>query len=257
MLLVIDVGNTNIVFGAFKGKELIHDWRISSDKEKTSDEFGMLVTEMLSNVQLKPVNFEAVILSSVVPNIMHTMQNMIVKYFHQYPLVVGAGMKTGINIRYDNPKEVGADRIVNAVAAVEKYGGPCVIIDLGTAITFCVVDAKKNYLGGLILPGISISADALVSRTSKLPKIEIIKPEKVIGKSTVTSMQNGLYYGFSSMIDGIVKHICDELGMDARELNIIATGGFSNLLVSDSAYDIMIDRDLTMDGLRILYEMNN
>lgn len=257
MLLAIDVGNTNIVFGAFKGRELIHDWRIASDQKKTSDEFGMLVTEMLNNVQLKPVDIEAVIMSSVVPNIMHTMQNMIVKYFHQYPMIVGAGVKTGINIRYDNPREVGADRIVNAIAAVERYGGPCIIIDLGTAITFCVVDDKKNYLGGLILPGISISADALVSRTSKLPKIEIIKPEKVIGKTTVTSMQNGLYYGFSSMIDGIVKHICDEIQMDPSDVHVIATGGFSNLLVSDSAYDIIIDRDLTMDGLRILYDMNN
>ena len=257
MLLAIDVGNTNIVFGAFKGRELIHDWRIASDQKKTSDEFGMLVTEMLNNVQLKPVDIEAVIMSSVVPNILHTMQNMIVKYFHQYPMIVGAGVKTGINIRYDNPREVGADRIVNAIAAVERYGGPCIIIDLGTAITFCVVDDKKNYLGGLILPGISISADALVSRTSKLPKIEIIKPEKVIGKTTVSSMQNGLYYGFSSMIDGIVKHICDEIQMDPSDVHVIATGGFSNLLVSDSAYDIIIDRDLTMDGLRILYDMNN
>lgn len=257
MLLAIDVGNTNIVFGAFKGKELIHDWRISSDQKKTSDEFGMLVTEMLANVQLKPVDIEAVIMSSVVPNIMHTMQNMIVKYFHQYPMVVGAGVKTGINIRYDNPKEVGADRIVNAVAALERYGGPCIIIDLGTAITFCVVDDKKNYLGGLILPGISISAEALVSRTSKLPKIEIIKPEKVIGKTTVSSMQNGLYYGFSTMIDGIVKHICGEIQMDPSDVHVIATGGFSNLLVSDSEYDIIIDRDLTMDGLRILYDLNN
>lgn len=256
MLLAIDVGNTNIVFGAYKGKELIHDWRISSDQNKTSDEFGMLVTEMLDNVQLKPVNIEAVIMSSVVPNIMHTMQNMIVKYFHRYPIIVGAGVKTGINIRYDNPKEVGADRIVNAVAAVEKYGGPCIIIDLGTAITFCVVDGKKNYLGGLILPGISISADALVSRTSKLPKIEIIRPEKVIGKNTVSSMQNGLYFGFSSMIDGILTHICSELGMESEDIKIIATGGFANLLVSDSRYEIIIDRDLTMDGLRILYEMN-
>ncbi|CAC9931836.1 pantothenate kinase, type III [Aedoeadaptatus nemausensis] len=257
MLLAIDVGNTNIVFGAFKGKELIHDWRISSDQKKTSDEFGMLVTEMLANVQLKPVDIEAVIMSSVVPNIMHTMQNMIVKYFHQYPMIVGAGVKTGINIRYDNPKEVGADRIVNAIAAVERYGGPCIIIDLGTAITFCVVDEKKNYLGGLILPGISISAEALVSRTSKLPKIEIIKPEKVIGKTTVSSMQNGLYYGFSTMIDGIVKHICEEIEKDPSDVHIIATGGFSNLLVSDSEYNIIIDRDLTMDGLRIVYDMNN
>lgn len=257
MLLAIDVGNTNIVFGAFKGKELIHDWRIASDQNKTSDEYGMLVTEMLDNVQLKPVDIEAVIMSSVVPNIMHTMQNMIIKYFHQYPLIVGTGVKTGINIRYDNPREVGADRIVNAVAAVARYGGPCIIIDLGTAITFCVVDEKKNYLGGLILPGISVSAEALVSRTSKLPRIEIIRPEKVIGKTTVSSMQNGLYYGFSSMIDGIVHHICREMGKSPEEIHIIATGGFSSLLVSESPLDIIIDRDLTMDGLRLIYDLNS
>ena len=256
MLLVIDVGNTNIVFGAYKGEDLIHDWRISSDQSKTSDEFGMLITQILDNVQLKPVDIEAVIISSVVPNLMYTLQNMVIKYFHQYPIVVGVGVKTGINIRYDNPREVGADRIVNAVAAIERYGGPCIIIDLGTAVTFCVVDDKKNYLGGLIIPGISISADALVSRTSKLPKIEIIKPEKVIGKTTVSSMQNGLYYGFSSMIDGIVTHIIREMGLGPDELKIIATGGFANLLVSDSIYDILIDRDLTLDGLRILYELN-
>lgn len=257
MLLVIDVGNTNIVFGIFKGKELIYDWRISSNKGKTSDEYGTLITQILSNVQVKPVDIESIIISSVVPNLMYTLQNMVIKYFNRDPIVVGVGVKTGINIRYDNPREVGADRIVNAVACVKKYGGPCIIIDVGTAITFCVVDDKKNYLGGLIMPGISISAEALFTRTSKLPKVEIVKPDKVIGKTTVTSMQNGLYFGFSSMIDGIIDHISREMGMSPNEMKIIATGGFSGLLLGDSRHEVTIDRDLTLDGLRFIYEMNH
>lgn len=256
MLLVIDVGNTNIVFGLFKGDELIHDWRISSNKDKTSDEYGTLITQILNNVQVKPVMIEDIIISSVVPNLMYTLQNMVIKYFNREPLVVGVGVKTGINIRYDNPREVGADRIVNAVACIEKYGGPCVIIDVGTAITFCVVDEKKNYLGGLIMPGISISAEALFTRTSKLPKIEIVRPEKVIGKTTVTSMQSGLYFGFSSMIDGIIDHIIDEMGLKGDQVKIIATGGFSGLLLGESKHKVTIDRDLTLDGLRYIYEMN-
>lgn len=256
MLLVIDVGNTNIVFGLYKGDELIHDWRISSNKDKTSDEYGTLITQILNNVHVKPVMVEDIIISSVVPNLMYTLQNMVIKYFNRDPLVVGVGVKTGINIRYDNPREVGADRIVNAVACVEKYGGPCIIIDVGTAITFCVVDEKKNYLGGLIMPGISISAEALFTRTSKLPKIEIVRPEKVIGKTTVTSMQSGLYFGFSSMIDGIIDHIISELPESQRQVKIIATGGFSALLLGESKHKVTIDRDLTLEGLRWIYEMN-
>ncbi|MDO5302171.1 MAG: type III pantothenate kinase [Tissierellia bacterium] len=256
MLLVVDVGNTNIVFGVYKGRSLLHDWRIASNKDKTSDEYGMLINQILQNVQIKPVDINATIISSVVPNLMYTLQNMVIKYFNHNPLVVGAGVKTGINILYDNPKEVGADRIVNAVAVSEDYEGDSIIVDVGTAITFCVLDQGKNYLGGIIMPGISISAEALFSRTSKLPKIEIKKPDRVIGKSTITSMQSGLYYGFSSMIDGIVAHICEEWGKDPSKINIIATGGFANMLVSESAYNFIVDRDLTLKGLRYIYELN-
>lgn len=257
MLLVIDVGNTNIVFGVYKNEELIHDWRIASDKNKSSDEYGLLFQQILANREIAPEMIDDVIISSVVPNLMHTLPNMIVKYFHKEPIVVEAGIKTGLNICYDNPKEVGADRIVNAVGALKKYGGPLIVIDIGTAITFCVINEKHQYLGGLILPGIGISADALFTRTSKLPKIEIVEPGKVIAKTTVTSMQSGLYYGFSSMIDGIIDSILKEANRDAKDVNIVATGGFATMLVSNSKYDIIIDRYLTLDGLQILYEMNH
>lgn len=256
MLLVIDVGNTNIVFGVYKGDVLIHDWRISSNKERSSDEYGLLFYQILAHRNIRPFDIDAVIISSVVPNLMHTLPNMVYKYFNKEPIVVEAGIKTGLNIRYDNPKEVGADRIVNAVAALKNYGGPCIIIDIGTAITFCVVTKQKDYLGGLIIPGIGISAEALFTRTSKLPKIEIIEPDEIIGKTTVSSMQAGLYYGFSTMIDGIIAKILHELECDRKEVNIIATGGFSGLLLGESKYDIIVDRYLTLDGLRIIYEMN-
>lgn len=257
MLLVIDVGNTNIVFGVYKNKELIHDWRISSEKQKTSDEYGLLFYQILGHKNIKPYDIEDVIISSVVPNLMHTLPNMIVRYFNREPIVVESGIKTGMNIRYDNPKEVGADRIVNAVAATKKYGGPLIIIDIGTAITFCVVNEKNDYLGGLILPGIGISAEALFTRTSKLPKIEIVKPDKVIGRNTVTSMQSGLYFGFSAMIDGIIESILEEMQCPRENINIVATGGFSSLLLGDSKYEIIVDRYLTLDGLRIIHDMNS
>lgn len=256
MLLVIDVGNTNIVFGVYKNKQLIHDWRIASDKTKSSDEYGLLFQQILSYSEITPEMIDDVIISSVVPNLMHTLPNTVVKYFHKKPIVVEAGIKTGLNILYDNPKEVGADRIVNAVGALEKYGGPLIIIDVGTAITFCVVNDKRQYLGGLILPGIGISADALFMRTSKLPKIEIVEPEKVVAKTTVTSMQSGLYFGFSTMIDGIIEKILEERHKSREEVKVVATGGFASMLLSRSKYDIIIDRFLTLDGLRIIYEMN-
>lgn len=257
MLLVIDVGNTNIVFGVYEGNERIHDWRISSNQTKTSDEYGLLFHQILGMRNIKPQDIDDVIISSVVPNLMHTLPNMVVKYFHREPIVVEAGIKTGINIRYDNPKEVGADRIVNAVQVLDKYGGPAIIIDMGTAITFCVVNEQKDYLGGLILPGVGISAEALFLRTSKLPKIEIIEPERVIAKTTVSSMQSGIYHGFSSMVDGIIERILGELDKDPEDVKIVATGGFASLVISDSKYDILVDRYLTLDGLRLLYEMNS
>lgn len=256
MLLVIDVGNTTIVYGVYKNNELIHDFRISTVKTRTSDEYGMLFYDTLSHANINPSEIRDVIISSVVPNLMHTLPSMIIKYFNKKPIVIDSNSKTGLNIMYDNPSEVGADRIVNAVGAMEKYGGPCIIIDIGTAMTFCVVDKDSNYLGGLIMPGLGISSEALFMRTSKLPKIEIVKPNKVISTNTVTSIQAGLYYGYSVMIDGIIEKIVEELGIDIKDVNLISTGGFSSLLTEDSKYDIIIDRFLTLHGLKILYDMN-
>jgi len=257
MLLVIDVGNTSIAWGVYKGDELINDFRTSTVKTRTSDEYGLIFINTLTHANINPQDIDNVIISSVVPNLMHTLPSMIIKYFNKKPLVVNSDLELGINIEYDNPKEVGADRIVNAVAAVEQYGAQSIIIDIGTAMTFCIVDKDKNYLGGLIMPGIGISAEALFMMTSKLPKIEIIVPDKVIQANTIGAMQSGLYFGFTAMIDGIIEKLLDELNWDKDETKIISTGGFSTMLTSDSKYNVMINRYLTLEGLKLIYEMNS
>ncbi|WBW50483.1 type III pantothenate kinase [Peptoniphilus equinus] len=257
MLLVIDVGNTSIVFGVYHEKELIQNFRIASDQKRTSDEYGLIFYNLLSHAGIEANQIDDVIVSSVVPNLMHTLPSMIIKYFNRRPIIVNMDLNYDLNILYDNPSAVGADRIVNAVAALEKYGGPCIIIDIGTAMTFCAVDGKRNYLGGAIFPGIGISAEALFSRTSKLPRIEIIKKDRVIQTDTVSSIQSGLYHGFNLMIDGIIEKMMEEEGWQADTTNIISTGGFSALLTHESKFDMIIDRDLTLEGLRIIYEMNS
>ncbi len=256
MLLVIDVGNTTIVFGIYKDGELISDSRIATVKTRTSDEYGMLFYNALSHANIDVNEIEDVIISSVVPNLMHTLPSMVIKYFNRRPIVVSRHLRLDLNIKYTNLDEVGADRLVNAVAAVKKYGGPCIIVDIGTAMTFCVIDEENNYLGGLILPGIGISAEALFMMTSKLPKIEIVKCDTVIQGTTTSAMQAGLYHGFTCMIDGIIEKIAEEKGYDLNKVNIISTGGFSSLLTSDSKYNIIIDRFLTLQGLKIIYDLN-
>lgn len=256
MLLVIDVGNTNIVFGVYREKELLYNWRISSNKDRTSDEYGLLFDQIFKFNGLKSENVKDIIISSVVPPLMHTLPTMSRRYFDIEPLVVGPDIKTGIEIKYDNPEEVGADRIVNAIAGYEKYGGPLIIVDSGTAITFDAIGEDGSYLGGVITPGIKISSEALFLRTAKLPKVEIAKPETVIGKNTTNSIQSGLVYGYIGMIDYIIENMIKEMNYEEAGVKIVATGGFSSLVSSESKYIDIIDGLLTLEGLRIIYERN-
>lgn len=254
MILVIDVGNTNIVLGIYEGKKLLDFWRIGTEIHKTSDEYGMIVNQLFnfSNYKLSDIN--QVVISSVVPTAMYTLEHMTRKYFKCDPLVVGPGTKTGINIKYDNPKEVGADRIVNAVAAYELYGGPLVIVDFGTATTFCAVSKIGEYLGGAISPGIQISMDALFQKTAKLPKVELVKPETVICKNTVNSIQSGIIYGYAGQVDYIVNRMKKELGDENTK--VVATGGLAKLIATESQTIEIVNGLLTLEGLRIIYEKN-
>lgn len=254
MLLVIDVGNTNIVLGIFKDQELVDHWRVSTDRLRTTDEYGVLIRHLFYLNGVNSEEIDAIIISSVVPPVMPTLERMCQRYFGLTPLVIGPGVKTGMDIKYDNPREVGADRIVNAVAAYEKFGGPVIIIDFGTATTFCAVDKKGTYLGGAICPGIRISTDALVQRTAKLPRIEVVQAEKVICRNTVESMQAGVFYGFVGQVDGIVTRMRRELGCKAR---VVATGGLAVIVAPATDAIDVVEPMLTLEGLKIIYDRNN
>jgi type III pantothenate kinase len=254
LILVVDVGNTNIVLGVYQGKKLLHDFRISTARQSTVDEYGVLIHNLFQMSNILVSQIEGVIVSSVVPPLVGVVEEMCNKYIGKAPLIVGPGIKTGLNLRYENPREVGADRIVNAVAAVEQYGGPLIVVDFGTATTFDCIDRDGNYLGGAIVPGIGIATEALVQRASKLPRIELEKPKKVIGRNTVHAMQAGIVYGYAGQVDGLVKRIKAEMGTD--NVKVIATGGLAELIASETESIEEIAPLLTLEGLRIIYERN-
>ncbi|WP_105177522.1 MULTISPECIES: type III pantothenate kinase [Clostridium] len=255
MILLVDAGNTNIVLGVYKDKKYIASWRISTEGNKTSDEYSIQIIQLLNLNNLNPEDVKGIIVSSVVPNIMHSLENMLRRCFGQEPIIVGPGIKTGINIKYDNPKEVGADRIVNAVAAFEIYKRPIIIIDFGTATTFCSVTENGDYLGGCICPGLRISADALFERAAKLPRVELEVPKKVICKNTVSSIQSGVLFGYIGQVEYIVKKMKEEMS-DGIEPYVIATGGLANLIANETDAIDEVDSDLTLEGLKILYQKN-
>ena len=253
MLLAIDVGNTNTVFGLYRGEDLLETWRIATRRETTGDEYGIILREFFAITGHMPADVGAIAIASVVPPTMQPLTDMCEKYFKRRPLVVGPGVKTGISIFYDNPREVGADRIVNAVAAFEKYRSAIVVVDFGTATTFDCVSERGEYLGGVIAPGIGISVEALFQRASKLPRVELVRPKHVIGKNTVHSMQSGILFGYVGLVDGIVERIRKEYKSPPR---VIATGGLAHLIAAEAATIERVDENLTLDGLRILYERN-
>ncbi len=253
VIFVLDVGNTNTVLGVYEGEKLKHHWRIETNRNKTEDEYGMIIKNLFQYDGLQFEQIEGVIISSVVPPIMAALERMCEKYFHVKPLVVGPGVKNGLNIKYENPREVGADRIVNAVAAIHEYGSPLIVVDFGTATTYCYIDEQNHYMGGLIAPGIGISTEALYTRASKLPRIEITRPESVVGKNTVSAMQAGILYGYVGQVEGIVSRIKKESN---AEPTVIATGGLASLIADECSMIDVVDPDLTLKGLLLIYKRN-
>lgn len=253
MLLAIDVGNTHIMLGVYREENILVYWRLATRKESTEDELGMVIKDLLHNSRINLSDISLVAISSVVPPLMYSLERMANKYFNLEPLVVGPGIKTGLNIVTDNPREVGADRIVNAVAAYNLYDGPLIIVDFGTATTFCAVSKNGEYLGGVIAPGIGISLEALFDKAAKLPRVEIIKPLQVIGKDTVSSMQSGIVFGYVGQVDGIVRRMMKEF---PEEPKVIATGGFAPMIARESETICKVNSLLTLEGLRIISRMN-
>ena len=254
MILTLDIGNTNIKTAVFRGQELVGYWRLNTNTSATSDEIGIMLMNLFAHGKLQPRDIDGIIMSSVVPTMNFTTEHMCSTYFKKEPMRIAPGIKTGINIKYDNPKELGSDRIANAVAAHTIYGGPCIFIDFGTATTFGVISEKGEFIGGAICPGIKLSSEALVTNAAKLPRVELVKPESAIGRTTVTNMQAGIFFGYVGQINHIVAKMKEELGTE--DIQVIATGGLSRLIYTDTDVIDTIDGLLTLKGLRIIYERN-
>lgn len=256
MLLTLDVGNTNTVLALYKldgSEEVLAHWRVTTHKTQTADEYGVLLLSLFNMRQIAASSVHGIIISSVVPPLDSTLRRVCERYFNIKPLFIEPGIKTGMPLLIDNPVELGADRVANGVAAFHRYGGPCIVVDLGTATTFDVISAKGEYIGGAIAPGLGISADALFSRAARLSRVDIKKPAKVIGTNTIAHMQSGLYYGYIGLVDGILEHMIEDLGVQPI---IVATGGLAKLIVEGSKHVTKIDHMLTLDGLRLIYEKN-
>ncbi len=251
MLLVIDVGNSNTSLGVFRGAELIAHWRLTTNLARTVDEYGVHARNLFELAHLDFKAIDAIAIASVVPPLNYTLKRMAEVYFQITPLFVDNATNTGLHILYEPASDVGADRIVDAVAAIQKYGSPCIVVDFGTATTFNAINANGEYVGGAITPGIMISSEALFARTAKLPRVDIKRPNKVIGSSTVAAMQSGLYYGYAGLVDGVLEKMIEEIGEKPR---VIATGGLAQLIATGSKFIELVDDTLTLEGLRLVYE---
>ena len=253
MLLVVDVGNTNIVLGVYRGQSIVATWRLSTDARRMADEYAALLHSLFTSAGLSFRDVRAIAVASVVPPLITVFQELAQRFFEREPFLVGPGVKTGVRVQFENPKEVGADRVANALACYRRYGGPAVVIDLGTATTFDAISAEGDYLGGDIAPGITIAADALFQRTARLPRIELVAPKTAIGRTTVSGMQSGIVFGYVGLIEGMVARFKRELG-PAR---VIATGGLARVIARETPLIEVVDPNLTLDGIRMIYELNH
>ncbi|SDW86938.1 type III pantothenate kinase [Marininema mesophilum] len=254
MLMVMDVGNTHIFLGLYQGDELVYNWKIHTDRRATEDEYGMRLKSLFEHVGVRLSEIKGVAICSVVPPLIYVLKTLVQKYFHRMPLIVGPGVKTGLNIQYETPREVGSDRIVNSVAALDRYGAPVIVVDFGTATTFCLIDEKGCYIGGAITPGIQVSTEALYRHASQLTRVEIVRPENVLGRNTIKAIQAGVYYGYVGAVDGIVSRMKAQLSVRPT---VVATGGLAELICEETQTIDEVAPLLTLEGLKLIYQRNH